>query len=251
MRDAVQGWVEKECLPIIAGHYEKGTFPHHLIPRMAEMGLFGPTRGIDGCKEGSHMAYGLVCQALGRCDSGLRAMFSAQNSLVMYPVFAFGSEDQRESGSRKWHGGRSSGVRLSEARMPGQTPRDADPGREKWFPATCFTGKKRCGSPMGPWPTWPSFGPSWMGRSRDSGRNGPTGLLPSCRAGHRAERLAYRTSPTAMIFLDGREILGRVWRCPVPMGSTRLLSAQPGSVRGGLRGTGSALAATRRRSPLP
>ncbi|MFQ5842479.1 MAG: acyl-CoA dehydrogenase family protein, partial [Thermodesulfobacteriota bacterium] len=97
-RDMVRKFVEEECMPIIVEHFDKGTFPMNLIPRMAEMGLFGLHVDGYGCKKASHTIYGLVCQELGRCDSGLRAMFSVQNSLVMYPIYAFGSEEQRQ----KW-----------------------------------------------------------------------------------------------------------------------------------------------------
>jgi glutaryl-CoA dehydrogenase len=97
-RDAVRGFVDEECMPIIVEHFEKGTFPMDLIPRMAEMGLFGLHVDGYGCKKASHTNYGLACQELGRCDSGLRAMFSVQNSLVMYPIYTFGSEEQRQ----KW-----------------------------------------------------------------------------------------------------------------------------------------------------
>ena len=92
LRDKVRKFVDEECMPLIAGHFDGGTFPMELIPRMAEMGLFGIHADGYGCTKASHTIYGLVCQELGRCDSGLRAMFSVQNSLVMYPVYAFGSE---------------------------------------------------------------------------------------------------------------------------------------------------------------
>jgi len=62
---------------------------------MAEMGLFGLHVAGYGCTKASHTIYGLICQELERCDSGLRAMFSVQNSLVMYPIYAFGSEEQK------------------------------------------------------------------------------------------------------------------------------------------------------------
>jgi glutaryl-CoA dehydrogenase len=62
---------------------------------MAEMGLFGIHVEGYGCTKAGHTIYGLICQELGCCDSGLRAMFSVQNSLVMYPIYAFGSEEQR------------------------------------------------------------------------------------------------------------------------------------------------------------
>jgi glutaryl-CoA dehydrogenase len=95
IRERVRAFVDHECLPIIADHFDKGTFPMELIPRMAEMELFGVHVDGYGCKKTTETIYGLICQELGRCDSGLRAMFSVQNSLVMYPIHVFGSEDQK------------------------------------------------------------------------------------------------------------------------------------------------------------
>jgi len=94
-RDKVRRFVDEECMPLIVTHFDRGTFPMELIPRMAEMGLFGLHVDGYGCTKASHLIYGLICQELGRCDSGLRAMFSVQNSLVMYPTYAFGSEEQK------------------------------------------------------------------------------------------------------------------------------------------------------------
>jgi len=96
--DRVRQFVDRECIPIISDHFDKGTFPIGIIPRMAEMGLFGLHVNGYGCTRVSHTIYGLICQELGRCDSGLRAMVSVQNSLVMYPIYTFGSEEQK----RKW-----------------------------------------------------------------------------------------------------------------------------------------------------
>jgi glutaryl-CoA dehydrogenase len=98
IRDAVRTFVNHECMTIIAEHFDKGTFPMQLIARMAAMELFGSHVEGHGCLKRSHMQYGLICRELGRCDSGLRAMFSVQNSLVMFPIFKFGSTEQRE----KW-----------------------------------------------------------------------------------------------------------------------------------------------------
>lgn len=98
IRDAVRIFVERHCLSIIADHFDKATFPMQLIPRMAKMGLFGIHVNGYGCKQRGETAYGLICQELGRCDSGLRALFSVQNSLAMYPIYHFGSEEQKE----KW-----------------------------------------------------------------------------------------------------------------------------------------------------
>jgi len=98
IRDLVRTFVDQECVPVIAEHFDRGTFPMNLIPRLAELGLFGVHVEGYGCREKSHSVYGLICQELSRCDSGLRAMFSVQNSLVMFPIYRFGSEEQ----SKKW-----------------------------------------------------------------------------------------------------------------------------------------------------
>jgi glutaryl-CoA dehydrogenase len=98
IRDTVRRFVDEECMPIIAGYFDRGTFPMDLIPRMAQLDLFGVHVKGYGCQKRSHRIYGLICEELARCDSGLRAMFSVQNSLVMFPVFKFGSEEQRN----KW-----------------------------------------------------------------------------------------------------------------------------------------------------
>jgi hypothetical protein len=81
-RDKIRKFVDDECLPIIAEYFDKGTFPLALIPRMASLGLFGIHFDGYGCTRASHTIYGLACRELGRCDSGLRAMFSVQNSLA-------------------------------------------------------------------------------------------------------------------------------------------------------------------------
>jgi glutaryl-CoA dehydrogenase len=98
IRDRVRTFADQECMPVIAEHFDKGTFPMKLIPRLADLGLFGVHVEGYGCSEKSHTVYGLICQELSCCDSGLRAMFSVQNSLVMFPIYKFGSEEQR----KKW-----------------------------------------------------------------------------------------------------------------------------------------------------
>jgi glutaryl-CoA dehydrogenase len=104
-RNEIRRFVEEECMPGIAEHFDKGTFPMELVPRMAEKKMFGLHVDGYGCEKAGHVIYGLICQELGRCDSGLRALFSVQNSLVMYPIFAFGSEEQR----RRWLPGMAQG----------------------------------------------------------------------------------------------------------------------------------------------
>lgn len=89
-------FVEKEVMPVIEEHYKNATFPHHLIPKFAEMGFLGinaPTKYGGGGM--SNVTYGLVCQELERCDSGIRSFVSVQGSLVIYPISAYGSEEQK------------------------------------------------------------------------------------------------------------------------------------------------------------
>ena len=105
IRDTVRRFVVGECMPIIADYFDSATFPMELISRMAQLDLFGVHVSGFECRNRSHMIYGIICEELARCDSGLRAMFSVQNSLVMLPIFEFGSEAQRE----KWLPGMARG----------------------------------------------------------------------------------------------------------------------------------------------
>ncbi|MGA9751238.1 MAG: acyl-CoA dehydrogenase family protein [Acidobacteriota bacterium] len=97
VRDTVRGWVEERVLPIIAGHYREGTFPLALVPEMAGMGLLGATLPERyGCAGLDNIAAGLIMQELERGDSALRSFASVQSSLVMYPIFTYGSQEQRD-----------------------------------------------------------------------------------------------------------------------------------------------------------
>lgn len=97
VRNTVRAFVDDHVLPVIERHYEAGTFPMDLIPRMAEIGLFGPTLPERyGCAELNNVAYGLMTQELERGDSGIRSFASVQSGLVMYPIFTFGSEEQKD-----------------------------------------------------------------------------------------------------------------------------------------------------------
>src|SRR5437879_9662760 len=82
-------------MPVIAEHYLEGRFPKHLVPQMADLGLFGANLPEEyGCAGLNNVAYGLIMQELERGDSGLRSFASVQGSLVMYPIYPFGSEEQ-------------------------------------------------------------------------------------------------------------------------------------------------------------
>jgi glutaryl-CoA dehydrogenase len=97
-RKTVGQFVDEQVLPIIVHHDREGTFPMHLVPQMAQLGLFGANLKGYGCAEMSNVEYGLVTQELERGDSGLRSFVSVQSALVMYPIYAFGSEEQKQ----KW-----------------------------------------------------------------------------------------------------------------------------------------------------
>jgi glutaryl-CoA dehydrogenase len=97
VRSTVRDFVENQVLPIIEKHNRAGTFPMHLVKPMADLGLFGATLPAKyGCAELKNVAYGLMMQELERGDSGIRSFASVQSGLVMYPIYAFGSEDQKD-----------------------------------------------------------------------------------------------------------------------------------------------------------
>jgi glutaryl-CoA dehydrogenase len=99
VRDSVRRFVDERVLPIIGKHYIEGHFPLQLVPEMAELGVFGANLPEEyGCAGLSNVSYGLIMQELERGDSGVRSFASVQGALVMYPIFAFGSEAQK----REW-----------------------------------------------------------------------------------------------------------------------------------------------------
>lgn len=98
VRASVRAFVEDNVIPIIEKHYMEGTFPIHLIESMGKLGYFGANLEGYGCAALNNVAYGLIMQELERGDSGLRSCASVQGALVMYPIHAFGSEEQKE----KW-----------------------------------------------------------------------------------------------------------------------------------------------------
>ena len=97
IRESARAWVKKEVSPIIEDYYERAEFPNQILKGLAGIGGFGPYipeeyggAGLD------QIAYGIIMQELERCDSGLRSTSSVQSSLVMYPIFKFGNEQQRK-----------------------------------------------------------------------------------------------------------------------------------------------------------
>ncbi len=98
VRDSVRGWVEERVMPTIAQQFTAGTFDLKLAKEAGELGLLGAHLEGYGCAGMGQVAYGLICQELERGDSGLRSFASVQGSLAMYPIHAFGSEEQKQ----KW-----------------------------------------------------------------------------------------------------------------------------------------------------
>jgi glutaryl-CoA dehydrogenase len=96
VRDNVRKFVESEIVPVIATHFQKGTFPMDLIPKFAELGMLGANIKGYGCAGLGEVAYGLIMQELERGDSGIRSFCSVQGSLCMHPIYAFGSEEQKQ-----------------------------------------------------------------------------------------------------------------------------------------------------------
>jgi len=96
VRDTVARFVDESVIPIIGECFEHSRFPSELVPQVAELGLLGST--IDGydCAGLNGVSYGLICQELERGDSGLRSFVSVQSSLVMYPIHAYGSDEQKD-----------------------------------------------------------------------------------------------------------------------------------------------------------
>jgi len=98
VRDSVRRFVDERVLPIIGKCYVEGRFPKELVPAMAELGVFGANLPEEyGCAGLNNVAYGLIMQELERGDSGVRSFASVQGALAMYPIYAFGSEDQRRT----------------------------------------------------------------------------------------------------------------------------------------------------------
>jgi glutaryl-CoA dehydrogenase len=97
VRDTVRQWVDDKLLPVINEAYIAGRFPEELIPEMAELGFYGANLPEEyGCAGLNNVAYGLIMQELERGDSGVRSFASVQGGLVMYPIHAFGSEEQKK-----------------------------------------------------------------------------------------------------------------------------------------------------------
>src|SRR5215475_9711785 len=109
VRQSTRDFVDREVLPIIEKHNREGTFPLQLVPQMAELGFFGANLTGYDCAGMSNLAYGQVMQELERGDSGLRSFVSVQSALVMYPIYEYGSAEQKQRWLPALHSGKAIG----------------------------------------------------------------------------------------------------------------------------------------------
>ncbi len=98
-RDNMRMWVNENLMPSVSDWYLKGEFPMSIVPQLGERGVYGASLPKEyGCPGKNNVEYGLLMQEIERCDSGIRSFVSVQGGLVMYPIYAFGTEDQK----REW-----------------------------------------------------------------------------------------------------------------------------------------------------
>src|SRR5436309_1983906 len=109
VRQTARRFVEERLMPVIRECYRDGKFPAEVIPQMAELGFFGATLEGYGCAGMSNVEYGFLMQELERCDSGVRSFASVQGALVMYPIYTFGSDEQKDHWLPKMQAGKAIG----------------------------------------------------------------------------------------------------------------------------------------------
>ncbi|TME49059.1 MAG: acyl-CoA dehydrogenase [Chloroflexi bacterium] len=109
VRETVRTFVRERALPVISDHFDAGTFPIELVPGLAEMGLLGMHLHGYGCAGATALAYGVASEELEAGDSGLRSFVSVQGSLVMFPIHAYGSEEQKQRWLPEMAAGRAIG----------------------------------------------------------------------------------------------------------------------------------------------
>src|SRR5512142_1279159 len=95
-RATVRQFIQREVMPNVERHFADHSFPLDLVPKLAELGIFGANLHGYGCAGMNNVAYGLIMQELEAADSGLRSFASVQSALAMYAIYAWGSEDQKQ-----------------------------------------------------------------------------------------------------------------------------------------------------------
>ena len=131
VRRTARDFVEDNVVPIIEECFREGRFPRELVRPMGELGFFGASLEGYGCAGMSNVEYGLVMQELERGDSGLRSFVSVQSALVMYPIYTFGSEEQKSAWLPALASGRKAGLFWADrAGVRIESERDDDAGAQ-------------------------------------------------------------------------------------------------------------------------
>ncbi len=98
VQSTVREFLDSEVLPYVSEWWEKAEFPTHIIPKLGELGLLGANLPSEyGCPQVNNMSYGLIMYELERVDSGFRSFAGVQSALAMYPIYKYGSEDQKKT----------------------------------------------------------------------------------------------------------------------------------------------------------
>jgi glutaryl-CoA dehydrogenase len=143
IRDTAREFVENSVKPDIAEHWLDGTFPNELISEMGELGFYAPNLDGYGLPNVSETAYGLLMQELEAGDSGLRSMASVQGALVMYPIYAYGSEEQKETWLPKLGAGDAVGAFALTEPEHGSNPAGMESFAKRDGDEYVLTGNKR------------------------------------------------------------------------------------------------------------
>ena len=200
VRASVRDLLEAEALPHISRWWEHGEFPRSLVPRLADIGLLGANLPAEyGCAGIGNVAYGLVMYELERVDSALRSFVSVQGALVMYAIYAYGSEAQKREYLPRLARGDLVGCFALTERQGGSDPAAMETTAGRRETRSSCPGR-RCGSPTGPLPTWRSYGPG-TSSARCGASWCPTDT-PGFEAHPVPRKMSLRASDTAELVLQ-------------------------------------------------
>src|SRR3982751_5048314 len=206
IRESVRNYVKKEISPIIEDYAQRAEFPIQIVKQMGELGVFGPTVPVEYGGGGmDYISYGLMMQELERGDSGVRSTASVQGSLVMYPIYAYGSEDQRRKYLPKLASGEWVGCFGLTEPDSGSDPGSMRTRAEKTAGGYRLTGTKMwiTNSPIADvfvvWAKSDAHGGKIRGFVLDKG-------MPGLSAPKIKEKLSLRASITGEIVMDGVEV---------------------------------------------
>ena len=250
VRDTVRAFVDDKVKPIIEECHRDARSPLELVPEMGALNLFGASLAEYGLPGLDDVAYGLIMQELERGDSGLRSFVSVQSSLVMYPIYAFGTEEQKDRWLPALAPARRSAASASPSPTSAPTPAACAPPRERDGDAWVLNGAKQ-------WitnGTLADVAVVWAQHRRRHPRlPGREAARPGFTSAEQHGKFSLRASVTSELGFHDCRIPGRRTSCPRPTGlKAPLACLEPGALRHRLgrhrRGDGDLL---RRRSSTP